>query len=151
MPESFITLLKKYPTINSQFRRGERKVLCEETEGTSSIAQRLMSIMSPMFHSAQQSHKGSCQGYGTASFARRTKKCLRTLRMLPQTHEGVKTRVFHVGLRRKRAKLYLGFSNAQIAAPKPLPNPFLPATTTLEGETWEHQCREHRRLSLVTA
>lgn len=47
MPESFIMLLKKHPTINSQFRSGERKVLCEETEGTPSTAQKGMSIMSP--------------------------------------------------------------------------------------------------------
>lgn len=38
VPERFITLLKKHPTINSQFRSGERKVLCEETEGTPSTA-----------------------------------------------------------------------------------------------------------------
>lgn len=44
---SFIMLLK-YPTTNSQSRRGKKRVLYDETEGTSNISQGLVCIMPPL-------------------------------------------------------------------------------------------------------
>lgn len=106
-------------------------------EGTSSTAQRLMSVMSPMFHSAQQSHKGLCQGYRTSLICKKDQKVLGTSENAASDPRGAKNQSFFLwdsegkGLSCVWDSPVLRLQREE-AAPKPPPNPSVPARTTLE-------------------